>query len=137
LTSGLVVARTSLTRRLSLWAPVVVYMGLIFLVSGLPSAPLPEGVSDKSGHVLAYLVLGVLSVRAVGGGLGRRVTISIALGALAISVGYGAFDEWHQGLVPGRFPDMTDWYADAIGSMIGLGACWAWSMIRALGRRPQ
>jgi VanZ family protein len=110
-------------------------MALIFVVSSLPRAPLPEEVSDKSAHVLAYLVLGVLSVRAAGGGLPCRVTAPVALTALVITSGYGAFDEWRQGLVPGRFQDIKDWYADTAGAVIGLGVCWAWGMIRALGRR--
>jgi VanZ family protein len=128
-------ATTSLTRRVSLWAPVVTYMALIFLVSSQQRAPLPESVSDKSAHLAAYSVLGVLSVRAAGGGLPCRVTAPVALTALAIASGYGGLDEWHQGFVPGRSQDIADWYADTAGAVIGIGVCWAWGMMRALGRR--
>ncbi|HET9359309.1 MAG TPA: VanZ family protein [Vicinamibacterales bacterium] len=110
-------------------------MALIFFVSSQPSAPLPESVSDKGAHLLAYSVLGVLSVRAAGGGLPCRVTVPIALTALAITSGYGALDEWRQGVVPGRSQDIADWYADTAGAVIGIGVCWAWGMMRALGRR--
>jgi VanZ family protein len=110
-------------------------MALIFFVSSQPTAPLPEQVSDKSAHALAYLVLGVLSVRAAGGGLPCRVTAPIALTALAITSGYGALDEWRQGFVPGRSQDIRDWYADTAGAVIALGVCGAWGMIRARGRR--
>ena len=128
-------ATTSLTRRVSLWAPVVTYMALIFFVSSQPSAPLPESVSDKGAHLLAYSVLGVLSVRAAGGGLPCRVTVPIALTALALTSGYGALDEWRQGFVPGRSQEIADWYADTAGAVVSIGVCWAWGMMRALGRR--
>jgi len=121
--------RTPRARFLSLWAPVAVYMAMIFFISALPSAPLPEEVSDKTGHLAAYVVLGVLSVRAVGGGLPCRVTVPIACLALAIASGYGAFDEGHQWFVPGRSADIADWYADTAGAAIGLCVCWAWGMM--------
>jgi len=124
-----VLVRTPRARLLSLWVPVVVYMAMIFFISALPSAPLPEEVSDKTGHLAAYVVLGVLSVRAVGGGLPCRVTVPIACLALAIASGYGAFDEGHQWFVPGRSADIVDWYADTAGAAIGLGLCWAWGMM--------
>jgi VanZ family protein len=116
-------------RRLSLWTPVVVYMAMIFFVSALPRAPLPDNVSDKTGHAVAYAVLGVLSVRAVAGGLPCRVTVWVALLALGITSGYGAFDELHQMSVPGRFGDVSDWYADTAGALAGVVACWAWGII--------
>jgi len=117
-------------RALSLWAPVVVYMATIFFVSALPSAPIPSDVSDKTGHMVAYFVLGILAVRAVAGGLPARLTGRVALGALTIAVGYGAFDELHQSLVPGRYAELADWYADGAGSCGGLAACWVWGIIR-------
>jgi len=104
-------------------------MVMIYFVSALPVAPLPERVSDKTGHLMAYFVLGILSVRASGGGLPCRVTTRVALLALAIASGYGAFDEWHQWFVPGRSADVADWYADSAGAAIGLGVCWAWGMM--------
>jgi VanZ family protein len=104
-------------------------MAAIYFVSALPSAPLPPAVPDTSAHLLAYLGLAVLATRAAAGGLGAVVTARAALLALAIAAGYGAFDEWHQSFVPGRFPDLRDWYADAIGAMIGVGLCWAWGIM--------
>ena len=104
-------------------------MAAIFYVSGLQIAPLPDEVSDKTGHFVAYGGLALLSVRAVAGGLPRRVTWSIALLALAIAGGYGMFDELHQMLVPGRSADIADWFADMTGAVIGIGACWLWGII--------
>jgi len=117
-----------------LWGPVLACMAAIYFVSALPSAPLPPDVSDKSAHLLAYCVLAVLAARAVAGGLGAALTWRAALLAQAIAAGYGAFDEWHQSLVPGRFADVRDWYADTIGAVIGVGLCRAWGIMAS---RPE
>jgi VanZ family protein len=117
--------------------PVIAYMAAIYFVSGLQRAPLPDDVSDKTGHFVAYGGLALLSVRAVAGGLPSQVTWRIALLALAIAGGYGVFDEVHQLFVPGRSGDIADWFADVTGAVIGIGACWLWGIIasRSDGRR--
>jgi len=117
-----------------LWGPVAACMVGIYFVSALPSAPLPPDVSDKSAHLLAYLGLAGLAARATSGGLGNAVTRRAALLALLIASGYGAFDEWHQSLVPGRSSDVQDWYADTIGAVIGVGLCWAWGIMASRPR---
>jgi len=104
-------------------------MAAIFFVSGLPIAPLPEEVSDKTGHFGAYAGLALLAVRAVGGGLPCRVVLRVAALAFVIAAGYGAFDELHQWFVPGRSADVFDWFADATGVGIGIGVCWLWGII--------
>ena len=116
-------------RRPALLVPVVLYMAAIFYVSSLPQAPLPAGVGDKPTHALAYLILGVLVARALGGGLPVRLTWATILLALAITIGYGASDELHQRFVPGRSADLMDLYADALGACIGTITCWAWGII--------
>jgi VanZ family protein len=110
-------------------------MAMIYFVSALPRAPLPEQVSDKTGHFAAYAVLAVLAVRAVGGGLPCRVTMRVAWLALLVASGYGAFDEIHQAFVPGRSSDIADWYADTAGAALALLVCWAWGMIAVSGER--
>jgi VanZ family protein len=105
-------------------------MAAIFIVSSLPEAPLPTSVTDKSAHWLAYAALGVLVIRALGGGLPAQVTIRVALLALLITIGYGITDEIHQAFVPGRVADVADLYADAAGAAAATVACWAWDIIR-------
>jgi VanZ family protein len=121
--------RSSWVRLLWLWTPVVAYMLAIFYVSGLSIAPLPEEVSDKTGHFVAYAGLALLCVRAVGGGLPCRVVLRVAVLALAIAGGYGIFDEVHQWFVPGRSADVYDWFADITGVSIGIVVCWLWGII--------
>ncbi len=111
----------SVWRAIGLWTPVILYVALIFLVSGskLPSGP---GAGwDKVLHTAAYCGLGVLCLRATHGGLGR-LGWSATLVALFLTVGHGAFDEWHQSRVPGRHASVADWLADVAGAGLALPA---------------
>jgi VanZ family protein len=123
--------RTALRSPVGLWAPVAVYMALIFLLSGRPDPPLPSQVSDKQGHLLGYMGLTVVIGRALAGGTASGATLPVAAGAWAIAAVYAASDEWHQSFVPGRSADPADWLADAAGALAGAGVCWAWGIIRA------
>lgn len=118
-----------MTRRVLLWAPVIAYMAIIFFESSLSDAPLPRNVSDKSAHMAGYLLMGILAVRAVHGGLPARVTAQRAMIAMLITIGYSAFDEFHQSFVPGRSADLFDLVADTTGGLIGLIGCWAWGIL--------
>jgi VanZ family protein len=104
-------------------------MALIFFASGLSNPPTPNDVSDKSLHLAAYFVLGVLTVRAVLGGVPGRVTRRGAVLALLIAIGYGCFDEAHQWFVPGRTADVLDLLADSAGVVAALVVCWAWGIL--------
>ncbi|MBI4888178.1 MAG: VanZ family protein [Acidobacteria bacterium] len=117
-----------MSRRISLWAPVVVYMAAIFYLSSMPQPPLPPG-GDKPWHSTGYFGLAVVVTRAVAGGLPRRITLAVAAAAVAIAAGYGATDEFHQMFVPGRSADFNDLVADVVGVCTGTGACWAWGII--------
>lgn len=116
-------------RGLSLWAPVVAYMALIFTLSGMSQPPVPDGTSTTYWHAIGYFGFGVCVTRAVAGGLLARVTWRVALLSVAIGTGYGVTDELHQAFVPGRTPDVNDLYADAVGVSLAVGACWAWGII--------
>lgn len=114
---------TSRTKTLS-WLGVVAWSALLFWQSsssgdGSLLEFLPPG-SDKLAHALAYLVLGGLAASATGGW---------AAGAL-LAVLFGISDEIHQSYVPGRFPDLWDLVADAVGALAG-----AWLGLR-LVRNP-
>jgi VanZ family protein len=111
---------------------VAVYLLLIFLLSARSDLPVGTGGWDKALHALAYGVLGVLSVRAFHGGLGRLRWIP-TLSALALTVGYGAFDEFHQSFVAGREADLWDLAADALGAGLATGLLVA---VFGTGKRP-
>ncbi len=115
--------------RLVLWLPVAVYMAAIFVASSLEAVPLPEAVSDKTSHAVAYFGLAAVTARAVGGGLPPRLGAGGAIATLLIAVGYGVTDELHQSFVPGRFADVFDVLADAAGALAATGLAWAWGII--------
>ncbi|HVB37178.1 MAG TPA: VanZ family protein [Vicinamibacterales bacterium] len=106
-------------RRLWLWLPPALYMGLIFYLSAQAN-PLPlltAHVWDKLLHAIEYAGLGVLLLRAF---KGERLPWRTALLlALVLTSLYGASDEWHQSFVPGRDSEIADWYADTTGGGIG------------------
>ena len=109
---------------MSLWAPVVAYMTVIFVLSSIPRPPEPPEalsfLSDKALHALLYAGLAVLIVRALSGGWLRSFTVGTALLAVAIAVVYGITDEIHQYFVPLRTMDVGDVIADAVGSALAV-----------------
>ena len=115
---------------LRLWAPVIVYMAAIFYASSLSEPPIPSG-SDKPLHGLAYLGLAGVIVRALVGGLPRRIDMRAATIAILIAVGYAVTDEVHQMFVPGRSAEVYDLLADAGGSTAGVMTCWVWGIVGA------
>lgn len=89
----------------------------------LSDGPLPEGslppfrLADKVAHAAAFgfFTLTLLPALRIGVGLPRRVAVRHAL---LLAILYGAFDEVHQGWVPGREKDIGDFLADAAGAGI-------------------
>ena len=115
-------------RTLRLWVPVAAYMAAIFYVSSLSQPVVPPG-GDKPWHLLAYLGLGVLTLRAVAGGLGAWISWRAAALAIAIAVVYAGTDELHQMFVPGRSAQLSDLVADGLGVIVGASLCWLWGVI--------
>ena len=96
-------------------------MAVIFFASGQTDLPqLPAGLTDYTGHIIGYAILGALALRAFAGATWRGVTAGAAWRALVLASAYGVTDELHQGLVPNRFPDLTDWLADTVGAIVGV-----------------
>ena len=120
-------------RTLRLWAPVVIYMAAIFTASSMSAPPIPGG-ADKPWHALGYLGLTVVVVRAIAGGLPRRISPRILVLSLCVVVLYGASDELHQMFVPGRTASFDDLLADAFGALVGASLCWAWGIITPISR---
>ena len=80
----------------SRWLPVLVWAGVIFAVSSIPSLNSGFGTWDhvlrKGAHMTEYAILAVLLVRATGS----------YLWAFVFTVSYAATDEVHQLFVRGR-----------------------------------
>jgi VanZ family protein len=101
-------------RRLSAWAPVVLWAALIFALSSITD--LGTGLGDwdvvlrKLAHIAEYAVLGVLVLRAA-----RSVSVAVLLGSA-----YAVTDEFHQTFVSGRHGSPVDWLIDTAGVVLGV-----------------
>jgi VanZ family protein len=112
----------SASRLASAWVPVLLWAGLIFALSSIPSLGTGLGTWDlvlrKLAHASEFAVLGFLLARAVG-----RPLLAILLG-----VAYAVTDELHQQFVPGRQGAVYDVAIDAVGVLVGV--CLALRMAR-------
>jgi VanZ family protein len=102
------------SRTLTHWLPVVLWAGVIFALSSIPSLSSGLGTWDlvlrKAAHVTEYAVLGLLLARA----LLREVP------AFALGVAYAVTDELHQSFVRGRHASAVDVAVDSLGLVVGV-----------------
>ncbi|HOX38546.1 MAG TPA: VanZ family protein [Candidatus Brocadiia bacterium] len=102
------------------------YVMLLLYLTGIPRLRLPERLSgrDLQLHFLAYMTLAGLTLWVMSGwelsfpGTWRLFRFAVV--AWAFCLGFGAFDEWRQGFIPGRFTSLADWKADATGALAGV-----------------
>jgi VanZ family protein len=117
-------------RLIRLWAPVFLYMAVIFGLSSISSVPpLPGGISDKTAHGWLYAGFGAVIMRTLAGGGLRGASFWALVRTIVVGTAYGASDEFHQLFVPGRSCELGDLLADAAGTTAGAGAIWAWAII--------
>lgn len=106
-----------LPRRLDLWLPPFILMGIIYLLSAQPSLDSGLGWADLVGrkliHVLEYALLCFLWLRAL---QTRMSPGRAALLAFLLSSAYAATDELHQTFVEGRVGAPVDWALDSAGA---------------------
>ena len=105
--------------KLKFWLPPVIWAGLIFTASSLPTRGLPPLIphADKVAHFIIYGILALLLYRALHGERKFRPLAAVLLSVLLASA-YGALDEFHQYFVPSRSMDILDWMADTLGALI-------------------
>jgi VanZ family protein len=113
------------------WGPAVLWAAVLFFLSELQEVP-PEldrwaDVNDKVVHFSLYFVLGAaLAWAKVRGSVEWPHGVFLLIGYV-----YGALDEWHQSFVPGRTPDLFDFFADVAGvtvgylAILGIRALWS------------
>ena len=112
-------------------------MAAVFYGQTSPNMPEPpSGLTDKHEHVFFYGVLAVLALRALANARWRRITASMAIGAIVISSSYGVGLEFYQRSIPGRLYEALDMIANAIGSALAVGLVWAWSIIKRRSETP-
>jgi VanZ family protein len=92
-------------------------MAAIFFASSLPTTPhLPGDPANYLGHASAYAALAASVLRGFARARWSGVSAPAALRAWIASAAYGVTDELHQRYVPGRYPAVDDWFADAAGA---------------------
>ncbi len=106
----------SARERLARWGPVVLWAGVIFALSSVPSLSSGLGTWDlflrKAAHVVEYAILGALLARALPG-----YGWAILAGSR-----YAVSDEVHQSFVSGRTGSPVDWAIDTVGVVAGVAA---------------
>ncbi len=132
-------------RNFRYWAPVLLWMGVIFLMSTVafssqntsliiepalrflaPSLSLHqvEMIHDlirKAGHVTEYLILGILLFRAFRDNSAEKRMWRWALFSVLLAVLYAAGDEFHQSFVSTRTPSLSDVGIDAAAAILAQG----------------
>lgn len=100
------------------WVVALSYAALVLTVSSIPSDRFPVSTplnADKFAHLIEYAILAFLICRAVGRKDGRALAL-----IAAACIAFGALDELHQHLIPGRCPSVWDAAADGIGTLAGI-----------------
>ena len=109
--------------------PVIVWMGVIFLLSAQPSLGVAgQHISTsyllvrKGAHIAEYFILGALSFRLFMHWLPRN-SHAVAAGTLLFSLPFAISDEAHQLFVTGRQGRVSDIVIDAAGIFLSLIFC--------------
>ncbi len=109
--------------RFGILAPVM--WGLtIWVLSSLPSDSLdPPSIIgfDKIAHFGVYLILGLLTNRAV---KGRKLSKAVVILIYALLLLNAAIDEYHQNFIPGRSVSVWDLAANSTGLLTGFVIGW-------------
>ena len=96
------------------WLPVVVWAGVIFAFSSVPSLGTGLGTWDlvlrKIAHFCEYAILGLLLARAI-----PDDRLAVTVGVL-----YAGTDELHQHFVAGRHAAFRDVAIDSAGVLTGV-----------------
>ena len=101
--------------------PILIYMTVIFYLSGLSSTGISLGF-DESGfllHIIEYFILCFLIHRGFSNSSLGFSTYSFLAFSISISVLYGITDEIHQSFIPNRTASLIDIFADFVGSVSG------------------
>jgi VanZ family protein len=103
-----------------LWAPVILWMGVIFFFSSIPhlkSGFKYDFILRKIAHVTEYFILTFFLFRAFKESFDIRIFYFFISPALA-SFFYAISDEIHQSFVPGRTCAVRDVFIDSLGVVI-------------------
>ena len=102
------------------WLPVIMYVGLILMLSAQQNLqpPIQFHNADKFYHVLEYTGLGVLLARASRAGQRGGPSTGWVWRTLALGLMVGTADEIFQSFVPTRMSSVYDLLADVTGLLL-------------------
>jgi VanZ family protein len=107
------------------WLYAVVLASVIVTASGRSQVAAPGIVDfDKAAHFAVFGLLATLVVRPLSG---RRVWMAVVIVSL-----FGASDEVHQSLTPGRAMEFADWIADTSGAIVAVMVYTCWPQYRRM-----
>lgn len=106
------------------WMALIAAMSHQSVVTG-PSTATGLPLADKLDHLAEFAVLGALLWNAVSR-YHPLPSVTPAMFLFTVGAGYGALDELHQSLVPGRSMELEDWLADVVGVVLGSYAVDRW-----------
>ncbi len=90
----------------------ITFIAVEYLALTPQSFQIIESFWDKQNHLVAFMVLSLL----VSLGYNRLTTAA----KIALLMGMGLQIEVTQYFIPGRFFSLGDWFADALGILLGL-----------------
>ena len=102
------------------WLPVLIYAGLIFLLSSFSLRAVPKEIThfDYLIHFIEYAILSLLIYRACIHTPAKSFSQHAVFLSIIISVLYGLSDEFHQSFVPDRVISLSDFIFDSLGSLV-------------------
>jgi VanZ family protein len=112
--------------RVRRWLPPLLWAGVILVGTSLPqeAVPLQTSKIDKVLHFSIYSVFAFLLTRLLLETNPRWAAVVIAVVSI---MAFGAMDEWHQSLIPGRSTELADWFADSLGAAVGAIVALLWA----------
>jgi VanZ family protein len=111
------------------WIYAVVLASTVVWASGHGEVAAPGIVDfDKFAHFSVFGLMATLVLRPF---RGRHIIWAVVI----VSV-FGATDELHQSLTPGRSMDFADWISDTTGAVVAVLAYSLWPWYRRLLERP-
>lgn len=114
------------------WVWPFVIMLTVFVVSGRSEVAVPVRVNFRLDLVAHFAVFGALATSWVRlPPLRRRPWLAVVVTSV-----YGALDEWHQSMVPGRYMEVDDWVADTLGAITAVVFYTRWTAWRRILETP-
>lgn len=108
--------------RIVYWLILVVWLGVIYLLSAFPSLQIEEiGLWDlvfrKLAHMTEFFILALIFSKVIGFSIKKNYKILIV--TIAFGILYAISDEVHQLFVPGRVGSVIDIMIDGLGVLLG------------------